>query len=45
MCEVVNIVDENDELIASVSDEDIILKKGYKAIITLEDEKCFMLDE
>lgn len=42
MCEVViNIVDENNELVASISGKDVILRKGYKAIITSEDEKCF----
>lgn len=45
MCEVINIIDEDDELIASISDENIILKNGYKAIITLEDEKCFISDD
>ena len=45
MCEVINIVNEDDELIASISGKDIILRKGYKAIITSEDEKCIISDD
>ena len=37
---VINIVDREDNLIASISEENIILHKDYKVIETNESEAC-----
>lgn len=41
MGKVINIVDKDNKLVASISSENVILHKEYKVIETNEDEACF----
>lgn len=41
MSKSINIVDKNNELVASITGGNIIFKGDYKIIETNDDEKCF----
>lgn len=41
MGKAINIVDKNNELVASIDDENIIFHGDYKIIETSEDDECF----
>lgn len=41
MSKIINIVGKNNELVASISEENIILNNDYKVIETNEDDACF----
>lgn len=41
MDKIINVVDKDDRLIASISDKNVILHNDYKVVETNEDEACF----
>lgn len=41
MTKIINVVDKNNELVASISEGNVILHNDYKVITSNEDESCF----
>lgn len=41
MGKIINIVDKDDKIIASISDENVILHNDYKIVETNESDACF----